>query len=142
MIYVIGGAFKTALTAGAWALGASLAAAQPAVPLSEEPHINEQLMAATVGDVIRKTCPSISARMVTVYFKAKELEDYARDAGYQEDEVKAFLKDKAEKARIKAMAMEYMAANGVVEGDVDSYCALGNAEIRKDSPIGALLRSN
>ena len=133
---------KFSLGVGALALCVTQAYAQAGVPLAEEPHINEQLMAAAVGDAIRKTCPSISARMVTVYFKAKELEDYARDAGYREDEVKAFLKDKTEKARIKAMATEYMAANGVVEGDADSYCTLGNSEIRKDSPIGVLLRSN
>ena len=120
----------------------NVATAQPSVPLAEEPHINEQLMAAVVGDVIRNTCPNISARMVTVFFKAKELEKYARKAGYEENEVKAFLKDKSEKARIKGMAMDYMAANGVVDGDIDSYCALGTAEIEKDSLIGALLKAN
>lgn len=133
---------KSAIIAGVLAFGSTTATAQAAVPLAEEPHINEQLTAAVVGDVIRNTCPSISARMVTVFFKAKELEKYARKAGYQEDEVKVFLKDKTEKARIKALAAEYMAANGVVEGDVDSYCALGRAEIEKDSPIGVLLKAN
>ncbi len=139
MTYHLGFNLKTLLAAGALALLPMTAVAQ--VPLSEEPHINEQLMAAAVGDAIRKTCPSISARMVTVYFKAKELEKYARGAGYQEADVKAFLKDKTEKARIKAMAADYMAANGVVEGNVDSYCTLGDAEIKKDSLIGSLLRS-
>ncbi len=142
MTHRITSSLKSALFAGGLAFAATAAAAQAAVPLAQEPHINEQLMAAAVGDVIRKTCPGISARMVTVYFKAKELEDYARKAGYREDEVKAFLKDKAEKARIKALAADYMAANGVVEGDVASYCALGKAEIRKDSVIGSLLRAN
>ena len=132
---------RSAVFASALAFGAVQVAAQTPVPLAEEPHINEQLMAAAVGDVIRKTCPSISARMVTVYFKAKELENYARSAGYNEDEVKAFLKDKTQKARIKAMATDYMAANGVVEGDVESYCVLGNSEISKDSVIGSLLKA-
>lgn len=136
--------FKTtfAVTAGALALSITQAWAQGTVPLAEEPHINEQLMAAAVGDVIRNTCPSISARMVTVFFKVKELEKYARKAGYKEDDVKAFLKDKSEKARIKGMAIDYMAANGAVEGDVESYCALGNAEIEKDSLIGSLLKAD
>ena len=133
---------KSALIAGAFALCLGQASAQANVPLAEEPHINEQLMAAAVGDVIRNTCPSISARMVTVFFKVKELEKYARNAGYEEAEVKAFLKDKAQKARIKAMALDYMAAKGAVEGDVDSYCTLGNAEIEKDSLIGSLLKAN
>ena len=142
MTYSFQSAAKLAIFGAAFAVCATAVNAQATVPLAEDAHINEQLMAASVGDVIRKTCPSISARMVTVYFKAKELEDYARDAGYREDDVKAFLKDKAEKARIKAMAMDYMASNGVVEGDVDSYCALGKAEIRKDSVIGSMLKAN
>ena len=142
MNYANRSAVKATVFWGAFALCAGMASGQATVPLAEEPHINEQLMAASVGDVIRNTCPSISARMVTVFFKAKELEKYARKAGYQEDEVKAFLKDKSEKARIKAMAADYMAANGVVEGDVDSYCALGTSEIAKDSAIGALLKAN
>lgn len=133
---------KAAVFVGALILSMAQALAQATVPLAEEPHINEQLMAAAVGDVIRNTCPSISARMVTVFFKVKELEKYARNAGYQEDEVKAFLKDKSEKARIKGMAIDYMAANGAIEGNVDSYCALGNAEIEKDSLIGSLLKAN
>jgi Family of unknown function (DUF5333) len=135
----IGLTVKAALSASFLALFAQTASAQ--VALSEEPHINEQLMAAAVGDVIRNTCPTISARMVTVYFKVKELEKYARNAGYEEAEVKAFLKDKTEKARINGLAADYMAANGVVEGDVATYCALGEAEISKDSLIGSLLKS-
>ena len=129
---------KAVLVAAVLALVAAPARAQ--VPLAEDPHINEQLMAAAVGDAIRKTCPSISARMVTVYFKMKELEKYARKAGYKEAEVKVFLKDDAEKARIKGVAAQYMAANGVVVGDAESYCTLGRAEIAKGSLIGSLLK--
>lgn len=140
MTHHFGFTLKAILTAGALALLPAMVSAQ--VPLSEESHINESLVAVAVGDAIRKICPTISARMVTVYFKAKDLENYARKAGYQEDEVKAFLKDKTEKARIRALAKDYMSANGVVEGDVGSYCALGKAEISKDSLIGSLLRAN
>lgn len=138
MTQAIRSVVKSAFFAGALAIVAAPASAQ--VPLAEEPHINEQLMAAAVGDAIRKTCPSISARMVTVYFKMKELEKYARKAGYQEAEVKVFLKDAAQKARVKGIAAEYMAANGVVQGDVESHCTLGRAEIAKSSLIGSLLR--
>lgn len=141
MTHLFGFTIKSALIGGTLALGTTMASAQPAVPLAEEPHINEQLTAVVVGDLIRKTCPTISARMVTVFFKAKDLENYARDAGYQEAEVKAFLKDKGQKARVKANALEYMTNNGVLEGDVDSYCALGKAEIGKDSLIGSLLKA-
>jgi hypothetical protein len=115
--------------------------AQAQVSLSEETHINQSLMAAVVGDNIRKTCPTISARMIVAYSKAKELERYAIAKGYKKEAVEAFLKDKTEKARVKKMAAEYMTANGVVEGDVESYCKLGRAEIEKRSLIGSLLRA-
>lgn len=140
MTHLITSSLKSVVFSGALMLGATAATAQAAVPLAQEPHINQQLMAGAVGDAIRKSCPSISARMVTVYFKMKELENYARKAGYREAEVKVFLKDAAEKARIKGMAADYMAANGVIEGDVESYCTLGRAEIAKGSLIGSLLR--
>ncbi len=113
--------------------------AEALVPLAEEPHINESLMAAAVGDKIRKTCPTIYARMITVFFKARDLEKYARVKGYTEPEVEAFLDDKDEKKRVLALADAYLAANGVVEGDVDSYCRLGLAEIEDKSLIGSLL---
>ena len=127
-------------------LAAALAFALPVqaqpMPLAEEPHINEQLIAAQTGDILRKTCPTISARMFTVWQKASALEDYARAAGYTEEEVSLFLKDKAQKARVKAAAMDYLAKAGVVEGDVESYCKAGRDEIAKNTLVGSILWSS
>ena len=119
-------------------------AATPAlaqVPLNQESHINEALVAGQVGDTIRKTCPSISAKMFTVLAALNDLEDYARDKGYTEAEVKAFLKDKTEKARIKALAKAYLTKAGAVDGDAESFCTAGRAEIAKGTLAGSLLRS-
>lgn len=118
------------------------AMAQGKVPLAEESHINEQLIAAAAGDMLRQTCPSISARMLVVFLKMRDLESYARSKGYSEDEVNVFFKNKAEKARIKAAAVDYLEAAGVVSGDVDSYCVAGRAEIAKGTLVGSLLRSS
>lgn len=126
---------------GATAVVLALAPAAGAqVPLRDNEHINTQLLAAAVGDKIRKTCPTISARMFTVLRKARALESYAREQGYSEDEVEAFLDSPKEKARIRGKAAEYMAARGVVEGDAESYCRLGRNEIAKGSLIGSLLK--
>ncbi len=134
---------KTTSFVAAIALGLAVQAsrAEALTPLPKEAHINASLMAAVVGDEIRKACPDITPRWFTVLAKGRELEDYARAKGYTEAEVKAFLKDKTEKTRVKAMAADYMAANGVVKGNVESYCALGRAEIEKKSLIGSLLRA-
>jgi hypothetical protein len=122
----------------------ALAVAAPAYalePLNQETHINDSLRAARIGDVIRKTCPTIRARMLVVIQKAGELEDYALAQGYSQDEVDAFVKNDAEKDRIKAEAAAWLAEAGAVEGDPESYCAVGEAEIAKDSLVGTLLRS-
>ncbi len=110
-------------------------------PLSKENHINYSLMAAAAGDVIRKTCPSISARMFVVLGKANALKSYARKKGYTEAQVRAFLKDPAEKARVKGLAANYLKKRGAVPGDVASYCQVGRAEIAKKTLVGQLLRA-
>lgn len=111
-------------------------------PLSQEKHINDSLRAGRIGDVIRKTCPTISARMFVVWSKVEDLKQYALDKGYTRDEVEAFLKSRTEKNRLKAEADAWLKAAGAVEGDPQSYCAVGEAEIAKGTLVGSLLRSS
>jgi len=118
------------------------APAEARLSLAEEPHINEQLIAAAAGDMLRKTCPTLSARFLVVWQKLRDLEKYARDQGFTEEEVDAFLKDKEQRARVKAAATSYLAEAGVIEGDVGSYCMAGRAEIDKGTLVGSLLRSS
>jgi len=111
------------------------------VALNEEAHINEQLVAAAIGEIIRQKCSRISPRYFTFFRKAKELENYARAEGYTEAEVKAFLKDKTEQARVKQLAEAYLAEQGVVEEEEASYCKVGRAEIKNGTLTGQLLRA-
>ena len=126
------------LTAALLSLAAPVLAREP---LGEDPHIVNSLMSGRVADVIRNECSSISAKMFVVMGKLNELETYARGKGYTEAEVKAFLKDKSEKDRIKAMATAYLAKAGAVPGDAESYCKVGRDEIAKGTLTGSLLRS-
>ena len=119
---------------------ATPALAQDAINL--DPHINESLIAGRVGDTIRNTCPSISARMLVALSKLRELERYARDKGYTDADYEAFMDNKAEKNRLKAAAADYLKQAGAVEGDPESYCKVGQDEIAKGSLIGSLLRSS
>ena len=82
---------------------------------------------------------SFSARMFVVFDKMMQLRAYAEDQGYTEAEVKAFLKDKVQKARVKEAAMAYLVSQGAVEGDVESYCSVGRAEIAGGTLLGSLL---
>ncbi len=121
-----------------------LLAAGPAfgAGLEKDAHITEKLVAAQVGDVIRTTCPSISARMFVVLREMLSLQSYALGAGNSESEIKAFLDSPTEKARIKALALDYLTKAGAKEGDAESYCAVGRAEIAAGTVAGELLRSS
>lgn len=129
------------LTLGA-ALGVVLvgnAMAAAALPLDENRHINDRLFAARVADRIRRTCPSISARMIHAYAEMKKLERYALDQGYTREEINAYIKDRGKKTRLYARAEAYLADQGAVAGETAGFCALGRAEIDRKSLIGSLL---
>lgn len=131
------------------ALKATLAAtftliAAPAMalePLSQERYINDRLIAARIADEIRRECPTIDARMVYAWSQARALREYARDKGYSDAQIDAFLDSRPDKDRIYAVADDYMARNGVVKGDAESYCRLGRDEIAKKTVTGSLLNA-
>ena len=132
-----------ALAAGFAAMmtGSAVASAQSLPPLAENTYVTDRLIAARVADRIRKTCPTIGARLVYAFTQARALKRYAEGQGYSEAEIEAFLDDKAEKKKIYARAENYLKANGATEGNVDGFCALGQKEIAgktiagKDAPV-------
>jgi hypothetical protein len=60
--------------------------------LAQEEALNEGLIAISMANVIRKTCPSISARMLKAWLKVKSLEAEAQSLGYSAQEVSPLLK--------------------------------------------------
>ena len=125
---------------------AGLTLAAPAlagpVPMAQNAHINDELRAGFAGDILRKTCPTISARMLVVMGRLWDLKSYAEAQGYTGADYDAFRSDPVQKKRLKDEAAAYLAAAGAKPDDVESYCAVGEAEIAKNSPLGTLLRSS
>ncbi|MEM1388479.1 MAG: DUF5333 domain-containing protein [Pseudomonadota bacterium] len=119
----------------------STALAQGLPPLKDDTRVQQEFLAAAIGDEIRKRCPSISARMLRVMARANDLERYALDQGYAEADIKALRRDESAKAWLRAQRDAYLAKNGVVAGDAASYCRLGMAEIERNSLTGWLLRA-
>jgi hypothetical protein len=111
-------------------------------PLAENAYINDRLVQARVADRIRKECPSIAARFAYAYSQARALKQYALDQGYSDDQIEAFLDSKPDKNRVKAAAEAYLADNGVVDGNADSFCALGVKEIANKTVAGSLIYEN
>ncbi|MFD2738599.1 DUF5333 domain-containing protein [Sulfitobacter aestuarii] len=124
-------------------LGAGLLASPLAAkpPLREVAAIDDALLDLGIADRIRKNCPSISARMLKAYGYVYGLKDKARELGYSDAEIDAYVDSDAEKARMKARGAAFFKARGVDTSNPDSYCALGREEIQKSSRIGSLLKA-
>ncbi len=110
-------------------------------PLSQNKYINESLIAAAIGEGIRRNCPTIGARIFRALGKANALKRYALSLGYSKAQIDAFINSPEDKARIIAAAKAYLAQNGVVEGQKETYCKLGRTEIAKGTLTGQLLWS-
>lgn len=122
-------------------LGAAPVVASP-LPMAQETHINDELRAGFAGDTLRKTCPTISARMLVVMKRLWDLKSYAEAQGYTAADYDAFRSDPVQKKRLKAEAQAYLEKAGAKPGDVDSYCRVGESEIAKGTALGTLIRSS
>jgi len=123
-------------------LMSSTGVAQAKRPLEEVTSITDGLLWIGIADEIRKTCPSISARMLRAYNRISGIQSEAKSLGYSKSEIDTFRKSDANKAELRRRGEAYLQANGVTLGDTETYCTLGRAEIAKSSQIGTLLRAN
>lgn len=108
--------------------------------LRDVPEIDGLLVEVRIADKIRKKCDSISARLLRANSLVYGLKSKARDMGYSDEEIDAYIDSDADHDRQRALRDEYMFARGVDKNDRETYCALGRAEIEKGGQIGALLR--
>lgn len=121
-------------------IGALLASPAAALePLSQEKYINDRLIAARIADRVRRTCPTIDGRILYAYGEARKLKSYARNKGYSNAQIDAFLDSKPDKKRIYAVAEDYLTRKGAKPGDAQSFCAIGRQEIANKTIIGSLL---
>ena len=89
---------------------------------------------------ISEQCSSINARLFRGLGYLQSLRRHARDLGYSEAEVDAYINDDAEKDRLEGIARAQLAQLGVVPGQEATYCAVGRAEIDANTRVGWLLR--
>jgi hypothetical protein len=111
------------------------------VPINENPKIMDTLLQGFIGDAIDDNCPTIEARKLRALGELTKLRDYALGQGYSADEIRNLVKSKEEKAKGKVQAAEWLKERGAEPGNTEAYCAIGEAEIAKESLIGYLLRS-
>ena len=124
------------------AMAAPVASATDYTAIREDTHIHERLLTASKAYLIADTCPSISERRFYLIRQGLKLQGYARDLGYTNKEIAAYVDSKVEQARFRAIAEPWIAERGGVKGDVNSYCAVGRAEIANETKVGAFLRND
>ena len=122
----------------ALALSLTVTAAQAA--LRDETAVTEGLIAAAIAWEIGDKCDALDARVLRGLSFLSGIKEHARSLGYTDAEIDAFVGDGAEKDRLEAIARDRLRAMGGVEGQWDSYCTVGQAEIAAGSQIGQLLR--
>ena len=109
--------------------------------LDQEVEINEGLIAISMADRIRTSCPEISARFIEAFIFLKSLESKALALGYDGSEIKAFINDADEKDRVLGLAHARLATIGALPDQPATYCTVGLAEIQTGSAIGKLLKA-
>ena len=109
--------------------------------LSQEADINEGLVIMAAADKIRRSCDTIGGQLGRAKRNANTIKDVARSRGYSDQEIDAFLNDKAERARVREQRNVYFQNQGASNLDHASLCVLGHAEIARKSQIGHLLKA-
>ncbi|MCA1776465.1 MAG: DUF5333 domain-containing protein [Loktanella sp.] len=108
--------------------------------LKDVPRVQEGIITIGMAYEITQKCGSIGPR----YFRANaflnDLKSFASREGFSDDQIQAYVDDKAEKDRLEAIARERLASMGAVAGRPDTYCAVGRSEIAANTPIGRLMR--
>lgn len=130
-IMVFAVAFSVIATAGA---------AQTKPALKDVTYVREGLITTGIAIEIGKKCTTISPRYFRGISYLNALKNHAAGLGYSAAEIDAYTSDKAEENRLKEVARARLAEMGAIAGEGASYCAVGQAEIAKNSPVGRLLR--
>lgn len=135
-------AHRKGLCALALVTGFAVAAGTTAAlgDLRSEPTITNGLIDTAIAYEIGRKCDTLEPRIVQGINFLYALRSEAEALGYSADEINAYIENEPEKDRLEAIARERLAALGGVEGEYETYCTVGRAQIAQGTQIGRLLR--
>jgi len=125
-------------------LGLNLAGESPAeakAPLRNVKAIDDNMLWVALALEISEKCGTIDARKIKGLNYLWSLKKKANALGYSDDEINAYRKSDAEKARIRARGERYVTSRGLDPKASEDLCKLGQAEIARGSTIGSLLKA-
>ncbi|WP_281983128.1 DUF5333 domain-containing protein [Thalassorhabdomicrobium marinisediminis] len=127
------------LMAGAAALALTLSGAASANPANVE-RVTEGLIAAGMAIELGDKCDGVSVRLIRGYSFLNSLKSHLESLGYSDDEIDAYIDNKAEKERLIEIAYGRLAALGVDASNPSSYCAVAQDQMAQGTQVGRLLR--
>lgn len=130
---------RSIVFAAAAAVGlGSIAAAK--TPLREVREIDDKMLWVALALEISDRCEVIAPRTLRGLGYLWDLKSEASKLGYSDEEIRAYVRSDAEKARMRQRGEAYVRAKGLdPESDAD-LCTLGRQEMEKGSQIGAFLK--
>ncbi len=134
-------ALTLGLTLGLALSAATATMASAKAPLRDVKAIDGQMLYVALALEISEKCGEIDARQLKGLNFLWSLKKKANALGYSDDEINAYRKSTAEKARIRALGENYVKSKGLNPKDPADLCKLGHAEIAQGSQIGALLKA-
>ncbi|MBY6090139.1 DUF5333 domain-containing protein [Pseudooceanicola sp. 502str34] len=117
------------------------AAAADLPPLRTVEKIDKNMLWVGIAIEISDNCPTIDARTLKGLAFLYDLRSQARELGYSDAEIKAYIKSDEEEDRIRALGENYMKSRGLDPAVTADLCTLGEQEIARNSQIGVLLKA-
>lgn len=114
--------------------------AQAKTPLREQKEIDDKMLWVALALEISDRCEAIGPRTLTGLGYLWSLKSEASKLGYTDDEIRAYVKSDAEKARMRGRGEAYVRAQGLDPKSDADLCTLGTREMEKGSQIGAFLK--
>lgn len=129
------------LTAALMMAGFAATAAMAKPALRDVAEIDDQMLRVGLALEISEQCEEIDARTLKGLGFLWSVKRRANALGYTNDEINAYRKSEAEKARIRERGEAYVKSKGLDPTSAADLCKLGKAEIAEGSVIGSLLKA-
>ena len=110
-------------------------------PLREVSQIDDAMLWVAMAIEISDKCTEIDPRTLKGLSVLYDLRGQALDMGYSDTEIRAYIRSRDEKARMRARGEKYVKSKGLNPSDPAALCKLGHSEIARSSRIGVLLKA-
>ncbi|ARO15224.1 hypothetical protein BVG79_01882 [Ketogulonicigenium robustum] len=116
-----------------------MALAQARPPLGQVAQVTEPLITAAMAYEISRVCGAVNIRLLRGIGYLNGIKSTARGLGYSSVEIDSFVDDRTQKRNLEDVARGRLRDLGAIDGQPETFCAVGRSQIAAGSQIGRLL---